>query len=263
MECGNQALDFYRVAARHYDADCEALQYSPDVEFYVEMARRSGGPVLEMGCGTGRILLPVARAGMRVHGLDLSTEMLSGLARKLGEEPDEVSRRATFSRGDMRSGWCGGGFALATAPFGVAHSLHTREQQRAWLRNARRHLRPGGALCFDVFQPDDGFLNMPRGPIFELMRADPASGRPARRVAYTAPDHERQVLDVRFEWERQDGDEWVPLSSAVLRMRWDTRQELEGLLESEGFRVTDYWGGFDWEPHNADSREQVIRAVVV
>lgn len=253
--------DFFRVCAPFYDADYAALNYDADTPFYVEMARESGGPVLEMGCGTGRVLLPVARAGIRIHGVDLSADMLEQFGRKLAGEPAEVRERVSFSEGDIRTVDAGGKFALVSAPFRVVQVLLTREDQRAWLRNVRRHLRPGGALCFDVFQPNFKYLAEPRGPAVDVDRTDPATGRRTRRFSRTVPHNEWQTITVEFQWVIEDAS-GTSETGGTIELRWFTRCELESLLELEGFQITDYWGAFRREPFGEGSPDQVIRAVV-
>ena len=253
--------DLFRVEAAFYDGDYAALDWTADVPFYVELARESGGPVLEMGCGTGRILLPVARAGVRIHGVDRSPAMLAELDRKLCAEPAEVRERVSFSEGDIRTVEAGGQFALVTAPFRVVQFLLTREDQRAWLRNVRRHLAPGGALCFDVFQPNLAYLVGPRGPFLELDRRDPVSGRRVRRFARTTPHNEWQTVEVEFRWEIQEAGATTETTSTLV-LRWFTRAELESLLELEGFEITDYWGTFAREAFGEGSPEQIVRAVL-
>ncbi len=253
--------DFFRAAAPFYDADYAALGRDADVPFYVDVARESGGPVLEMGCGTGRILLPVARAGVRIHGIDLSADMLGRLEAKLAGELPEVRSRVSFAQGDIRTADAGGPFSVVTAPFGVAQLLLAREDQRAWLRNVRRHLRPGGALCFDVFQPNFSYLVEPRGPYTDVDRTDPATGRRTRRIARTVPHNELQRIDVEFHWLVEEEGRTAE-TGATLQLRWFTRGELENLLELEGFEITDYWGSFSREPFGEGAAEQIVRAVV-
>lgn len=253
--------DFFRIAAPFYDADYATLRGDADVSFYVDLAKELGGPVLEMGCGTGRILLPTAREGIRIHGIDLSPDMLARLASKLAAEPAEVRDRVTFSRGDIRTAGAGGEFALVTAPFGVAQLLLTRDDQRAWLRNVRRHLTAGGALCFDVFQPDFSYLAAPRGPYTDIDRTDPGSGRRTRRIARTTPRNEFQVIDIEFRWIVEE-DGGTTETGCNLRLRWFTRGELENLLELEGFQITDYWGSFARDPFGEGAAEQIVLAAV-
>ena len=252
--------ELFRQAAPYCDDDYASLGYTADIGFYVDLAARIGGPVLEMGCGTGRVLLPTARAGIPIHGMDLSPEMLERLRQKLANEPKEVQQRVSLSEGDVRSTAVDGRFALVTAPFRVLQALLDREDQRAWLRNVQRHLAPGGSLCFDVFQPDYRRVHEPRGPFVELERLDRATGRKIRRVASTRPRPEFQVFDVDLEWQAESEGTWLPGAPATITLRWFTRAELENLLELEGLRIADYWGSFDRQPFGAGSQQQVVRA---
>jgi len=253
-------IETYRRIAPFYDGDYESLDYDADTPFYVQLARESGGPVLEMGCGTGRVLLAVARAGIRIHGMDLSPDMLRELGAKLAAEPPEVRALVTFSEGDIRTAEAPGKFALITSPFRVVQSFVSRDSQRAWLRNVRRHLRPGGALCFDVFQPNFEYLVRPCEPCVDVDRKDPASGLRIRRFVRTVPHNALQTIDCEFRWvigEDADGEG----SSCSFTLRWFTRGELENLLELEGFEIADYWGTFNRDPFCETSPEQIIRAV--
>lgn len=253
-------LDFYQFIAPHYDTDY--VDHNRDVAFYVDLARECGGPVLEMGCGTGRVLLPTAEAGVPIHGLDSSRDMLDVLRGKLAAKPSEVRDRVALTEGDMQTARLGRKFALVTAPFRGVQHLYTREDQRAWLRNVHQHLEPGGQLCFDVFQPDYDYIAGPTGPSVESESVDPETGHRTRRMAQTNPRPEIQQVEVHFQWVREDATGvTVTEDEARTAMRWFTRAELENLLELEGFRITDYWGGFDREPFGEGSAEQIIRAV--
>ncbi len=259
-----RSVDFFRVAARYYDDDYAALGYDADVKFYAGLAADCGGPVLEMGCGTGRVLLPTARAGVTIHGLEISPDMLAVLRERLRQEPAEVRQRVSWTEGDLRSAEVSGRFALVTAPFRVAQILIERQDQRAWLRNVRRHLASGGALCFDVFQPDYRLLAAPRGPEPELDRPDPATGGRIHRRFRTVPRPETQTLEVEIQWIHEDPAGRVTSeSSGQFQLRWFTRGELENLLELEGFRITDYWGSFRGEPFGEGATDQIIRAVAL
>lgn len=255
--------EFFHHAARHYDADYAAMRYDADIQFYVGLALESGGPVLEMGCGTGRVLLPTARAGVPIHGIDLSAAMLAELRGKLALEPQALRQRVSLTQGDIRSVDVGCRFALATAPFRVVQMLLEREDQRAWLRNVRRHLLPGGTLCFDVFQPNYSYLVAPRGPTLEVDRTDPATGLRTRRFSRSTPHNEFQKFETEFQWVVEDAA-GVKLSETSERfeLRWFTRAELENLLELEGFEILDYWGSFARQPFGEGSGDQIIRAAV-
>ncbi len=253
--------DPYRSFAQHYDADYELIDRQDDIAYYVELARTSGGPVLELGCGTGRVLLPTARAGLEVHGVDNSAAMLDKLRDKLSREPAEVEGRIELSLGAMQAVLLGKRFPLITAPFrGVQHLLDRREQ-RGWLSNVARHLAPQGCLAFDVFQPDFSFMAGPTGPAVDVDRTDLETGYRLQRSAATLPHPELQTMDISFEWVVTDhrGVE-VERSRSKFTIRWFTKGEIENLLELEGFEVVEYWGSFDQKPFGEGSKEQVVVA---
>ena len=125
----------------------------PDVEFFVDTAIESGSPVLEVGCGTGRVLIPTARAGISITGLDLSDHMLDVCRAALKEESRDVQERVNLVQGDMRDFNLGQKFALITTPFRSFQHLITTVDQIKCLGNIHRHLQPGGTFILDIFNP--------------------------------------------------------------------------------------------------------------
>ncbi len=115
-----------------------------DVEFYVEQARRARSGVLEIGCGTGRILFPIAEAGIPVVGLDRSSDMLALAAARLEQLPARVRRRVTLVQGDARRLSLDRRFKLVMVPYRAFMHLLTPADQRKALRSIRRHLEEGG-----------------------------------------------------------------------------------------------------------------------
>src|SRR3954466_13975543 len=111
-----------------------------DVRYYVDLAALRGGPVLEYGCGNGRIAVPIARAGVEVVGVDLSPEMLADLRARLRDEPTAVRRRIEVRRGDMRRARLGRRFPLIICPFNAFLHLYTRRDVEAFLARVRAHL---------------------------------------------------------------------------------------------------------------------------
>lgn len=172
---------FYKVIAPYYDDDYATILGGQ--EFYTALAKESGGPVLEMGCGTGRILLPIARAGMDCYGIDISQPMLDRFHDQLCSEPAEVRNRVQLIQGDFRTADVGRTFPFVFAAGNVLHTFIDHEDQRAWLRNVRRHLAPGGAFVFDVFQFDFRYLLMPSDEWHvQVDRTDDATGTRTRRL---------------------------------------------------------------------------------
>lgn len=253
---------FYGVIAPYYDQDYAGLLEGADIAFYRRMAEQSGGPALEMGCGTGRVLLPVARAGIAAFGIDASEAMLDRFQALLAAEPAEVRGRVSIIRGDMRSTDLGRRFPLVFSAGNVPHSFLERRDQRAWLANARRHLAPGGSLCFDVFQPDFRRLMAEPEWVIDAERIHPETGIRVKRFSRCHHEVEMQRFRVEMRWVTEDAaGRTVSEESGSVMQRWFTRGELEALLELEGLAVADYWGGFAGEPFGPGSRTQVVRAV--
>jgi ubiquinone/menaquinone biosynthesis C-methylase UbiE len=253
--------EYYRVASKFYDADYATIREPEDVAFYLQLAQQNGGPVLEMGCGTGRVLLPIARSGIEIHGLDASEDMLAVLRDKLDHEEQDVQRRVSLTEGDIRTADLDQEFPLIIAPFRVIQHMLTREDQKAWLGNVARHLGNEGSLCFDVFQPNYAYIVESREPKVEFDYVDAKTGVRLQRIVRRVHHPEWQLMDFEFEWKTEDS-KGNPISDsrASATVRWFTRSELENLLDLAGFEITDYWGSFKGEPFGEGSPEQIIRA---
>src|SRR4029077_6323479 len=136
----------------------------------IDMAKANGGPVLELACGTGRILLPIAREGIAIHGVDNSLPMLSVLQNKLRQEPKEVRELVSAAHGDIRNFRSNREYPLVIIPFRPLQHMYTVEDQVAALQTAAFHLEGGGTLVFDVFYPKFDSLNSKVGEeVLELV----------------------------------------------------------------------------------------------
>ena len=244
------------TSAHYQDPSYYAATYrarTEDVDYYVGLGARRGVSVLELGCGNGRIALPLARAGAKVVGVDLAAPMLTDLRRRLRAEPPEVRARLRLRRGDMRSVRLGERFSLVLCPFNAVLHLYERRDFERFLATVRAHLAPRGELVFDVSMPDPA----------ELARR-PERAYPTRPFRYPGPDEGervryaerfdydklRQILFVAMEFEPERGGEgWM----TPLAHRQYYPQELEALLHYGGFRVTAHYGGFEREPLTASS----------
>jgi SAM-dependent methyltransferase len=234
-----------------------------DVQFYVDEARDAGGTVLEVGCGTGRILLPIARAGQTIDGLDASPQMLAHCRAKLGDEPDAIRRRVSLHRGDARTFDLGRQFDLVIAPFRVVQHLTTVEDQLGFLDSVARHLAPGGRLTFDVFNPNFHALVSADGTEREDTPAtilpDGRSFRRAGRVARVRwIDQVSEIELIYYISGRPGGQAERHVQS--FDMRWFLRAELIHLLARGGFRVRSIYGDFDRSPLTDKSPEQIVCA---
>jgi len=206
-----------------------------DVGFYVEEAKATRGTVLEVGCGTGRILLPIARAGIPITGIDGSKQMLERCRAKLQGE------RATLVLHDMRDFDLSVKFDLIIAPFRVVQHLTTIDDQLRFLATVARHLAPQGRLIFDVFNPRFDMLvnadGVEREDTPEQRLPDGRTFRRAYRIARV------RWLDQVSEAELVyyvDGTRYVQ----AFEMRWYLVAELRNLLARAGFRVREMYGDF-------------------
>jgi SAM-dependent methyltransferase len=222
-----------------------------DVGFYLEEAKAARGTVLEVGCGTGRILLPIARAGIPITGIDGSKQMLERCRAKLQGE------RVTLAQHDMRDFDLRETFDLIIAPFRVVQHLTTIDDQLRFLATVARHLAPEGRLIFDVFNPRFDMLVGADG----VERED----TPEQRL----PDgrtFRRTYRVVRVRWIDQvseaeliyyvDGKPYVQ----AFEMRWYLAAELRNLLARAGFRVRAMSGDFARGPVVDGCPELVVTA---
>jgi len=234
-----------------------------DLEFYLDYARQASGRVLELGCGTGRILVPIAATGLEVVGLDLADAMLAKCREKLQTLAAEVQRRVRLVRGDMTDFDLGERFALVIIPFRPFQHLLGVEQQLACLGSIARHLAPKRRLVFDVFQPDLRRLHDPvyRQETDEVPERTLADGRrfrvTSRVIAFRRAE---QINEVELIYHITSPDGREERIVEPLTLRYFFRYELEHLLARGGFRVMDVFGDFDRSPLRDDSPEMIFVA---
>jgi SAM-dependent methyltransferase len=237
-----------------------------DSEFYVDLARQCGTSVLDVGCGQGRTLLPLVRAGFYVTGLDLSEPMLEFAARCLAQEREDVRDRGRLLHADMRDFDAGRQFDLAIIAFRSFQMLLTPEDEQACLDAIHRHLRPGGTLVVTLFDPLHHLLlpgNVGVGAGTRTVR-HPATGNEVHiEVLDRTNDPVRQVYEERWRFSELAADGSLLRSEEeMLRMRWIYRMEMQYLLERQGFEVVAEYSDYRRSPR-AYGKEQiwVARAV--
>lgn len=229
-----------------------------DLDFYLELARHTREPVLEVACGTGRILIPCLEAAVDIEGLDLFPAMLGTLRRKaaaLGFAP-------TLHQADMRDFALARRFALVFCAFnGFVHCLTTQDQLHA-LRTWRGHLAPGGAIVFNVFYPGREFLSGPEGvPVLEGETRHPVTGLPVRIYDTRTFDRVAQVQHSCVEIQELDAAGHVAAAHrSETDMRWTFKPEMELLLATSGFARWEIWGDFDRRPLTRDNDQMIVFA---
>ena len=240
--------DSYGSIAGWYD-EMYAFRDAVDLQFYLALADRPGLRILELGCGTGRISIPLARAGHWVTALDLSPAMLARLAAKLHEEDESVRGRLTIVNAAMEDFSLEGSFDLVLIPFRAFQHLLGSASQRSCLRAVRRHLAEAGRLVFDVFDPNlkkmvsyaDG------GSTFRLdMERETADGGQLRRYSRIVADLSAQQHSVTMRFERLDAaGRIIDNGEEQFGMRWMMHNEAVLLLELCGLEIQQVYSGYD------------------
>jgi len=241
--------------ARLYDWEHD--RYLLDVDVHLGFARRFGGPVLELACGTGRLLGPLARAGFAVTGVDSSPAMLQRARdrmSRLGVEATLVEQRleALDLPTQFRT------IILGLDSFGL---LIKRDDQLGVLRAARAHATHDGRLILDVSNGNlRGSSEPPEELLHDLTLPDPETGRPITKFILRRARPSEQLDELLFFYDEQDERGYLRRTSVELRLRWFTRFELELLLQNAGWQVEELYGNYNMEPYGADSDRILIVA---
>jgi SAM-dependent methyltransferase len=228
-----------RVAERfdeRYGYLAEAVVVDPIVAFIADLAR--GGAALELGIGTGRIALPLAQRGVRVHGIDLSEAMVARLRAKPGEE------QVAVTIGDFATTSVEATFSVAYLVANTIMNLTTQDEQVACFCNAAAHLEPNGCFVVEVLVP--GLRRLPPGERFQPFDVGPT------HLGFDEYDVARQGLVSHHYWI-DDGK--VELFSPPFRYVWPSELDLMARLASMTLR--ERWGGWTGEPFTSDSTKHV------
>jgi SAM-dependent methyltransferase len=222
-------MSAYDRIARLYDPWSRSVV--EDVAFYVELAVEAGGPVVELGVGTGRIAIPTAAAGVQVIGVDTSAGMLE-VAREQAELAG-VAGLVDLRQGDLRKPPVRGRFALVTSPFRAMLHMETERDRREALRAARRLVADDGRFVFDVFEPSREDIEETDG---KWLEREPG-------IWERADWHEdSRTLILRLRGT-EDGSE------TEMSLAWLPVDDWRALLEEEGFEVEALYGWFDRQPY--------------
>jgi len=255
-----ESYDEYTSIAELYDY-VVPYRERQDVAFFVEAAKESGGPVLEVGCGTGRVLIPTARAGSEITGLDLSPHMLEVCRARLKSEPVEVRARVRLVEGDMRKFELSQTFWLVTLPFRPFQHLTTVEDQLACLVCLRRHLEEGGKLILDIFNPS--MESLVRQNFGEEISEEPEFSMPdgrkvIRRHKIISRDEANQINYVELIYYVTHPDGRQERLVQAFPMRYLFRYEAEHLLWRAGFEVEHLYADYDKSPYGSKHPGELI-----
>jgi len=249
----------YEQIAHYYDLTHDSLQ--EDLPLIMELARQADGPVLELGCGSGRLLLPIASAGSVIIGVDNSPAMLTLARRKVNALPDGVQQRIQLHQADMSAPALDNNFALILIPYNTLMHLDTRQAQ-ATLTRAAKLRQPGGKLFVDLLNPftaaatpDDQLLSL------ENSMTDPESGDIILQFAANRLDASNQQLHITWIYDRSPAG-GGPIHRTVAETTYHYRfpHQLELLLRDSGWNRIQLLGNYDRAPFTEESERLLIIA---
>jgi len=248
----------YDALAKFYDL--ENADFIHDLDFWVALAKESNGEVLEIGCGTGRVLQQTARAGINITGIDNSEAMLTLARAKLDRKP-ELAARAKIINADMTNFALDRKFNLIIAPFNTFMHLLTLADQVAFLGCARRHLNSGGRLILDLTNPAPAYADSNESLTLERTFRDDDANLTIQQFATTHVDRTSQLAHILWQYDAIDSQGNVKRTLLPLKLRYTFPAEMSLLLEKCGFRLSHLYGDYNESPLEDESERMVVAAL--
>jgi SAM-dependent methyltransferase len=250
-----------RALARLYDLDL--VDDPGDLDLYLALASRVGGPILELAAGSGRLALPLAAAGNAVTAVDIDPAMLERAAARRATAGPEVADRLDLVEGDLLdlALSAAGSFRLGFIALNSLFLLATRASQRRALRVLADHLGSGGLAAVDVWLPEpDDLARFDGRMVFEYERRDPETGHEVTKVASARYDPTTAVVDLTAVYE--EGDPGEPTIRWIRRdaLRLVGADELRAMAEDAGLIVEDIGGDYGLEPMGPGSDRAILVA---
>ena len=249
----------FHYPAEYYDEDYSlGVPERGDIAFYRKYALLQGSPVLELGCGTGRILIPLAQSGIECYGLDMSREMLGICETKIRTLQLKDVHLQYSSMDDFQYEQK---FSMIYIPFRSFQHLLSTEKQIRCLHLVREHLRDGGLFVLDVFVPNierlAGYGKKKKEWEKEFSRKNEQTESTITRYYQAGADLASQIIEVVMKWEERNAEGiLVARKEGNFKLRYIFRIELEHLLVRCGFQPTIY-GHFDERPYDYFSGETI------
>jgi SAM-dependent methyltransferase len=245
----------FDLFARLYDWEHD--RYLADVDLHLGLARRFGGPVLELACGSGRLLAPLAAAGFTVTGVDSSAAMLERARSRLAG----LGLTATLVQQRLERLQLDGKFRTILVGLDSFGLLLKRDGQLSTLRAAREHATHDARLVLDLANGNmRGASEPPEELLHDMTMPDPETGRPITKFVLRRPRPAEQVDEFMFFYDEQDARGYLRRSMVELKLRWFTRFELELLLQNAGWQVDEEYGDYDLSPFGEGSERLIVVA---
>lgn len=248
-------LDQYEVTAKYYDIWYE--DFTEDVEFLKRMAERTGGPILDCMCGTGRTLLPLAKEGFKISGFDASDAMLDKLTAKIETLPESTQENVHIGRGDVRNFVCKKKFKLVIIPFNAFLHLLETEEQEAALKNVADHMAKDGLFIFSIFNPR---LDRPEGLLRHRGTRITSQGEIITKMEAQEFNTPEQTTTIHYFYDISRQDQELRRVTATMTLRYMFEREVVDLLERCGLEVAEEYGDYLLSPFKKTSDIMVFVA---
>lgn len=247
----------YDDMVRFYEM--EHSTFLEDLSLYQGFAERCGEPILELGCGTGRVLIPLAQSGYRVVGVDCSAPMLACARRKIASLSPPVASRITLIQGDIRYTYLKGKFSVILIPLNTFVHLLTRQDQQRALAVVAHHLAPEGRLIVDLANPAL-LAALPEPLNLHRRWDDRARAETIIKFASGQFDPASQLEELVLMYDTIDADGRVTRSLYPFTLRYTYCHEMELLFEQAGLRAEACYGSYELAPYGSQSERMIFVA---
>ena len=251
------STDPYELLARYYDL--QNAEVTEDLPFWLELAQQHKDPILELGCGTGRVLLQLARDGHAVVGVDRSPAMLARARSRLDSRP-ELRSQIELLLQDFVGLELKRTFDLILMPFNTFAHLLTRAEQAAALQSIERHLEPAGSFAFDLPNPAEVYAGSREGLFLERILKDEERDCTIQVFSSFLLERNSQQGHITWFYDEIDPMGRVSRTTVPMTLRYSFPDELAGLFEANGLRLRTMFGGFDHRPLEEESERMVVIA---
>jgi SAM-dependent methyltransferase len=250
----------YRQLARYYDLENAA--FTEDLDFWLDLAQACREPILELGCGTGRVLLNLSRRGHAVTGLDSSPEMLARLRAKLeAASGRHLAVPPVLVQAGLEDFELDQTFGLAIMPFNTFMHLLRPEAQLSALARIRRHLAPGATLALDLPNPGEAYAAQEQGLTLERTFTD--GERTVHQFSSVALDRAAQLAHITWLYDSTGPAGDVQRTIVPLTLRYTFPAEMRLLLERCGLALEHLYGDYDGAPYADGAARLLVVATAV
>lgn len=231
--------------------DIEHALFREDLDMYRNFAELTSGRILELACGSGRILLPLAREGYELTGVDSSAAMLDLARQHLRRE--RLAQRCALVQQDMRTLHLKQTFRLAFIALGSFGHITARKEQQQVLASVRAHLSPGATFIVDISNNDARYMEELSGQMLHQGTWHTENSEILSHFVSPASSHDHHLLELTHFYDRHTQGGTVQRSVITTFLYLFERSEIELLLEQAGFAIKDIYGDYDFGPYHLES----------